>query len=112
MAKKVKLPKKVGGVKIPKELRKGGEKLIEQAQTDAGRAAIARGAATLAGIAATAVQAAAMKQHAASPPPAPAPAAPAANDAGSAKPEGEKVAEAISTVADAVLSRLFAGGKR
>jgi hypothetical protein len=46
MAKKKKvkagrLPKDVLGVKVPKDLRKAGERLIEQAQGPAGRQAIA-----------------------------------------------------------------------
>ncbi|WP_051272837.1 hypothetical protein [Sphingomonas phyllosphaerae] len=39
--KKGKLPKEVLGVKVPKELRKAGEKLIEQVQGPAGKQALA-----------------------------------------------------------------------
>jgi len=38
-----KLPKKIAGVKIPKKLRKSGGKLIEVANTPAGRELIAAG---------------------------------------------------------------------
>jgi hypothetical protein len=38
-----KLPKKIAGVKIPKKLRKSGGKLIEAANTPAGRELIAAG---------------------------------------------------------------------
>lgn len=44
MAKKnAKLPKKIGGIKIPKKLRKSGGKLIEAANTPAGRELLAAG---------------------------------------------------------------------
>ena len=52
--KKGKLPKEVLGVKVPKELRKAGEKLIEQAQGPAGRQAIAGALTAVAGAMATA----------------------------------------------------------
>ncbi|MDR6787813.1 hypothetical protein J2Y58_001165 [Sphingomonas sp. BE138] len=52
--KKGKLPKEVLGVKVPKELRKAGEKLIEQAQGPAGRQAIAGALTAVAGAAVTA----------------------------------------------------------
>jgi hypothetical protein len=38
-----KLPKKIAGVKIPKKLRKSGNKLIEVANTPAGRELLAAG---------------------------------------------------------------------
>jgi hypothetical protein len=43
MAKKTKLPKKIGGVKLTKKLRKAGGKLIEQAGSPLGRELIAAG---------------------------------------------------------------------
>ncbi len=49
-----KLPKEVLGVKVPKELRKAGEKLIEQAQGPAGRQAIAGALTAVVGAVATA----------------------------------------------------------
>ncbi|WP_425230697.1 hypothetical protein [Sphingomonas sp.] len=103
-AKKVKLPKRIGGVKIPKELRKGGARLIEQAQTEDGRAAIIRGAATVAGIAANVARAAAAKR--AAKPAEPVAAAPAApGGPGVAKPDA--LGDAIGAGAEAVLGRLF-----
>lgn len=53
-AKAGKLPKEVLGVKVPKELRKAGERLIEQAQGPAGRQAIAGALTAVAGAVATA----------------------------------------------------------
>ncbi|WP_156025086.1 hypothetical protein [Sphingomonas phyllosphaerae] len=53
-AKAGKLPKEVLGVKVPKELRKAGEKLIEQAQGPAGRQAIAGALTAVVGAVATA----------------------------------------------------------
>ncbi|MEG8039451.1 hypothetical protein QP166_08875 [Sphingomonas sp. LR60] len=59
--KKGKLPKEVLGVKVPKELRKAGEKLIEQVQGPAGRQAIAGALTAVAGAAMTAAVARAAK---------------------------------------------------
>ena len=56
--RKGKLPKRVAGVKIPKELRKGGDRLIAKANTPEGRAALAKGAAVVASAAAAMAQAA------------------------------------------------------
>jgi hypothetical protein len=53
-AKAGRLPKEVLGVKVPKELRKAGEKLIEQAQGPAGRQAIAGALTAVVGAVATA----------------------------------------------------------
>jgi hypothetical protein len=52
MAKAGKIPKKVAGIKIPKKLRKSGEKLIEQAKSPQGQQVIASGLAIAAAIAA------------------------------------------------------------
>ncbi|WP_058756730.1 hypothetical protein [Sphingomonas endophytica] len=52
--KKGKLPRHVLGVKVPKELRKAGERLIEQAQAPAGRQAIAGALTAVAGAAVSA----------------------------------------------------------
>lgn len=49
-----KLPKEVLGVKVPKELRKAGERLIEHAQGPAGRQAIAGALTAMAGAAVSA----------------------------------------------------------
>ena len=42
-SKQGKIPKTIGGMKLPKELRKSGEKLIARAQTPQGRQVIAAG---------------------------------------------------------------------
>lgn len=99
-AKKTKLPKRVAGVKIPKELRHGAEALLAQAQSPEGRAVIAKSVSVVAGAAAAMAQAAAVKRDAATADgaaaPEPAPAQP------------DPLAAAIGVAADAVLGRLFA----
>lgn len=49
----IKLPKTVAGVKVPKELRRKGEALIDKANSPAGREAIAAGLTMVAAVAAT-----------------------------------------------------------
>jgi hypothetical protein len=101
-----KIPKEIGGVKLPKELRRKGEALIAKAATPEGRAAIAKGLTVAATLATLAVERG--KKTA----PKPQPAANPANDAAPPPPlDPDKVAEAVSTVADAVLGRLFGGRK-
>lgn len=58
--KKAKLPKKIGGLKLPKELRKAGGKLAKVAASPAGRELIAAGL----GLAAAAATAAVEKDRA------------------------------------------------
>jgi hypothetical protein len=103
--RKGKLPKRLAGVKIPKELRKGGERLLASAQTPEGRAAIARGAAVVA-------SAAAAMAHAANRPAAnrsvvtePARAPSETPDAGAANTDA--LGDAIGAGVEAVLGRLF-----
>ena len=95
---KVKLPKRVAGVKVPKELRRGAEAVIAQAQSQAGRAAIMQGVSVVAGIAATAARAAADKAK-----------ADAAREpvASSPAPAGDSVAQVVTAGIDAALGRLF-----
>jgi hypothetical protein len=50
--KKKRIPKEIGGVKLPKELRRTGEALIDHANSPQGRQAIAAGLTFLAGLAA------------------------------------------------------------
>lgn len=103
--KKGKLPKRVAGVKIPKQWRKGGEALIAQAQSPEGRAAIAKGVSVVAGAAAAMAQAAAAKNPATAKQPA------AETDQKPAQPgtgNPDALADAIGAAADAVLGRLFA----
>ena len=100
------IPKRIGGVKLPKELRHKGEALLAKAASPEGRAALAKGltiAATFANLAVERGKAAA--------PARPEPAAAPANDAAPSPPtppvDPHKVAEAVSTVANEVLGRLF-----
>lgn len=102
--KKVKLPKRVAGVKVPKELRKGGEALIAQARmqagSEAGRVAIMQGVSVVAGIAATAAAAAAARAKADT-------AQPAAPTGAAPTPPGDAIAQAVTAGIDAALGRLF-----
>lgn len=91
------IPKRVAGMKLPKELRRTGDRLIAQATTPAGRAALARGLSTAAAMAGTAARA----QQ-----PAPRPGH-AANDG--AAPDPAKLAQTVGIVANEVLGRLFTG---
>ena len=102
---KVRLPKRVAGVKVPKELRKGAEALVAQAQSEAGRAALLQGVSVVAGIAATAARAAAAKATAAAQQPAATPAEPVA--AANTPPKGDAIAQAVTAGIDAALGRLF-----
>ncbi|BCA64099.1 hypothetical protein HMP09_3333 [Sphingomonas sp. HMP9] len=81
-AKTIKIPKTIGGVKLPKELRKTGNALLEKANSPEGRQVIASGMAMFA-TAAMAARSQAAKAPAPEPAaaPAPAPAAPSAADA-------------------------------
>ncbi len=115
---KKKLPKRIAGVKIPKELRAAGGALLEKADSPAGREMLAAGLAMLATGAAAAATAAAQKHRAApragvAPTP---PVPPEAPDAPSRPGEPglgdpQALADAIGNAADAVLTRLF-GAKR
>ena len=100
------IPKQIAGIRVPKEVRRRGEALIDAAASPHGREVIARGltmAATLANLAAQRGK------------PAPAEAEPVAGEAASPSPtpplDPQKLAEAVTTVADAVLGRLFPGKK-
>lgn len=99
MAKKnAKLPKKIAGVKISKKVRKSGNKLIEVANTPAGRELLAAGL-----IAAGAALAKAQKAR--------------RSDAGGAKPATDpaergaqmagQIGAAVGAAANAALDRLF-----
>ena len=109
-AKQGRIPKHVGGVKLPKELRRRGEALIAQAQSEAGRAAIMQGVSVVAGIAASAAQAAAARAQATQTQPRPeaAVAEPAAPSAAASVPPGDAIAKAVTAGIDAALGRLFA----
>lgn len=114
--KKGRIPKTIAGVKVPKELRKAGEKLLDEVQRPETQAKIA-GALTMA---AGAVAAAAAKKRAAEaavrpptpphPPEAPRdPTRPGEPGTRSA-PDPQAVADAIGQAAEQVLGRFF--GKR
>lgn len=106
MAKKGKksgfrLPKEIGGVKVPKEARRAGEALIEKANSPAGRQALASGLAMAATVAAAA--AARQNRHAE-------PAAkpdPACGAPGTGGTDASRVADAIGEAANAFMSRIF-----
>lgn len=115
--KKVKLPKSVGGVKIPKELRRKGETLIggaiDAANSPKGREMLAMGLAAVA----TAAAAKAAKAHAdhakphhppepPRPPQPPHPPEPAAPGRAGIDANVDQVIEAVSAAANAFLQRL------
>lgn len=107
MAKKGKksgfrIPKEIGGIKVPKEARRAGEALIEKASSPAGRQALASGLAMAASVAA----AAAARQTR----PSPARAAEAdetRRDPGAAGTEATRVADALGDAANAFMNRIF-----
>lgn len=104
----VKLPKRVGGVKVPKEWRRGGEALIAQAQSPAGQAAIAQGVSMVAALAASAAKAAAARSAT---PPKAAVSEPAASPAAapaSGPTQGDVFAKTVTAGVEAALGRLFA----
>ena len=106
--KKVKLPKSVGGVKIPKELRRKGETLIggaiDAANSPRGREMLAMGFAAVA----TAAAAKAAKGHGETPKPSKAPTPPEPATPGHAGIDAnvDQVVEAVSAAANAFLQRL------
>jgi len=89
------IPKRIGGLKIPKELRQAGEALLDKANSPAGREIIATGLT----MAAAAASAAARKQHG-GPHEARKP-----GEGGTIDPQ--RVADAVGDMADAVLDRIF-----
>lgn len=99
------IPKRIGGVKLPKELRHQGEALMAKAASPEGRAALARGLTLAATFANFAVERGKAK--------APSPGADAPEPAAATPPpiDPAKMVEAVTTVADAVLGRLFGGKK-
>jgi hypothetical protein len=130
MAKKVKLPKRVAGVKVPKELRKTAERTIaavqERVLTEVkgpkGKEMIAAALAlAAAGASAAVVRARAERETPPAPPIPPEPPVPPAPPVppvppqhaagGASKPDGQAMADALGQVAEQVLGRLF-GGKR
>lgn len=100
-----KLPKKIAGVKIPKELRKSGEALIATAASPVGREMLMTGIAAMLAKAAMRMQTPPRPTGPAAPPP---PRSPAAPDATPFDPEAagaqmaRRVFEAIGIVADKI----------
>lgn len=105
MAKKDKkgfrIPKEIGGVKVPKEARRAGEALIEKASSPAGRQMLASGLA----MAATAAAAVAARQARDG---GPASTANAAGESGAASVDPRRVADALGDAASAFMTSLFA----
>ncbi|ONF95962.1 hypothetical protein [Sphingomonas jeddahensis] len=105
MAKKDKkgfrIPKEIGGVKVPKEARRAGEALIEKASSPAGRQMLASGLA-MAATAAAAVAARQARDHG------PASNANAAGESGTASVDPSRVADALGDAASAFMTSLFA----
>ena len=105
----IRIPKRVGGVKVPKEWREGGEALIAQAQSPAGRAAIAKGVSVVAGLALTAAKSAGRSAEVKTAAPAKAPETGTAAMGGpSPTPPADQIAQAVGAGVEAVLGRLFA----
>lgn len=121
MAKKAKagkLPKHIGGVKLPKEVRKGAAKLVKAAASPAGRELIATGLAMAAG----AIRAQAGRQRAVAEaesaaqrpappvpptPPSPPRAAPKAAPIAANAPDPHEIGVELGRIAEAALAGLF-----
>ena len=115
MAKTTKIPKRIAGVKLPKELRKVGNALIEQAQSPEGRAMIGKG---IGAVAALALAARAQAAHAPAPNPTSTPTGKPAADTDTSDSTASKagagaascpdpVGDAIGAAATMVMGRLF-----
>lgn len=109
MAKKNKkgfrIPKEIGGIKVPKGARRAGEALIDKANSPEGRQMLMSGLA----MAATAAAAAAARSSRTDD----AGAQPATGTARQAPPvDPHKVVDMIGDAASAFMSNLFAGGRK
>lgn len=120
--KSPKLPKTIGGVKIPKELRKAGGALLAKADSPAGREMLAAGLTMAATGLAAAATAAADRRRAGpfaetppTPPFRPAPPIPPVPPAPPHQPgrpgvaDPQALADAIGDAVDAALARVFGG---
>ena len=98
--KRIKVPKEIAGVKLPKELRRSAEALIEEARKPETIALLASGVAAIAGAAAAAKAA----KHGA-PPARPAPGVP-----GTRPESSEAIADALANAARAVMQGVLKRG--
>jgi hypothetical protein len=104
--RRVKVPKEIAGVKLPKELRRSAEALIEQARKPETIALLASGVAAVAGAAAAAKAA---KRGAPTPPgESPAPAAPGAP--GTRTDSADQITDALTAAARAVMQGVMKRG--
>ncbi len=105
--KKTKIPKRIAGVKLPKELRKTGEAILEKANSPQGREMLAAGL-TMAAAAATAAVARSREKAAAAKP------VGQAETADAGKPgvtDPQAFANAVGGMAEAALGKFFAAKK-
>lgn len=113
---KMKIPKEIAGFKVPKDLRKKGDALIEKANSPEGRQAIASGLAMVGGLVAAnaarkqaeaAAATAAAKPEAAKADPQPEP-KPETAKPGTPGINPQQMADQIGAAADLLLGRIFA----
>lgn len=114
--KKGKVPKRIGGVKIPKELRRKGDALIDRVSSPAGREMLAAGLSMAVAAASAAVVKARAEREARSAPPTPPvppgpPVPPRAPQGTHKAPDPQVIADAVGQAAELVLARLFGGKK-
>lgn len=104
------IPKRIAGFKVPKALRHQGEALIDKAGSAEGQAAIAKGLTVAAGLATMAAE---RTKAARAARPQAAESAEGATPSPAAVPPVDpvKVVEAVHTVANEVLGRLFGARK-
>ena len=103
--KKTKIPKRIAGVKLPKELRKTGEAILERANSPQGREMLAAGL-TMAAAAATAAVARSREKAAEVPKDM------VVGEAGKpGTPDPQAFANAIGGMAEAALGKFFAARK-
>lgn len=101
------IPKEIGGIKVPKEARRAGEALIDKASSPAGRQMLASGLAMAAAAAAAAARQG--RDHAAAPKPSAThnPDAPHAAAGNAAPIDPTRVADALGDAASAFMTSLF-----
>lgn len=104
-----KIPKHIAGFKLPKEVRRKGEALIARAASPEGQAALAKGLTVAAGFATMAAERS--KAARAGAPLKPGESGEGAPPSPTPPIDPAKVVEAVQTVANEVLGRLFGGRK-